>query len=491
MALAALFGYLVRLILARNLDPSSYGLFYSILAFIGIFSLFKDLGLGQAITILIPKFLVRKEFENIKSAIISAISIQFIISIFFAGAFIYVSDYLAINYFKVQFATIVIIFLAFSQALRPIGFMYAHIFQGFQKMKYYASIDFIRMAIIFIICLIGFNFSNEILSIGTYFNINLDLLTIPSFAYLITPFFLLIIYAPFLFKKTFPQFFKVKLKIKKTLIKRLLGLGVPLMISTAGWIILGHTDTLMITYFSTLDQVGFYNVAMPSANILGYISLVLISVLFPMTSELWEKNQKKKISQGIEFLHKYSVALILPLIMLMVTFPDLIISLLFGSKYIYANNALRILSIGMLFLTVARINISALSGIGKPKIGTKIVLMVVLLNILFNFILIPLWGIIGAAITTIGGFFIMMVASNVSLNKFIKIKLPIVGWLNNILIAIFFLFTITVLKYFIKIHVLIELPIVILIASLIYIKLLFLLKVINMKEINDLIKLTI
>ena len=79
---------------------------------------------------------------------------------------------------------------------------------------------------------------------------------------------------------------------------------------------------------------------------------------------------------------------------IMFSFTDLIINVLFGTDYILASNTIKILSIGMIFLILHRINTNFLSGIGKPQIITKIVYIVAIFNLIANLILIPILGII-------------------------------------------------------------------------------------------------
>ena len=53
--IATALGYGTRLFLARNLSTETFGLFYSVSAFIGLFWAFKDLGYASAIAKYIPE----------------------------------------------------------------------------------------------------------------------------------------------------------------------------------------------------------------------------------------------------------------------------------------------------------------------------------------------------------------------------------------------------------------------------------------------------
>jgi len=62
-----------------------------------------------------------------------------------------------------------------------------------------------------------------------------------------------------------------------------------------------------IGYFRTTSEVGIYNVALPSALIVLKLSVSLSLVIFPISSELWVKGEKKKLLKGLELMQKYGV----------------------------------------------------------------------------------------------------------------------------------------------------------------------------------------
>ena len=76
--LAAIFGYLIRVILSRQLSLEEFGLFYAVFTFVSFFIVFRDFGLGQALAKFIPQFLVKKEYGKIKASIKFAFFINLI-----------------------------------------------------------------------------------------------------------------------------------------------------------------------------------------------------------------------------------------------------------------------------------------------------------------------------------------------------------------------------------------------------------------------------
>ena len=111
---AAFIGYLVRIFFARNLTVEEFGLFYAVIAFLGFFGFIKGLGLDNALGFFIPKFLVKSQFQNIKNSIIYAGIILFVNNIIFLLIILIFANYLGANFFKHEFAPIVLILMAIS-----------------------------------------------------------------------------------------------------------------------------------------------------------------------------------------------------------------------------------------------------------------------------------------------------------------------------------------------------------------------------------------
>jgi len=286
-----------------------------------------------------------------------------------------------------------------------------------------------------------------------------------------------------LIKKAFPKIFSLKFRWDKKLMKDLFFFGMPVIVSSIGWLILGYTDTAVLTLFRTMKEVGLYNVVLPTVSLLFYFTAAVSTVILPMVSEMWAKKHNEKLKNGLKMIYNYSLVFILPFALLMFVFPEIILNLLFGPQYVVASNALRIISIGSIFYTIAYINLNIISGIGQPKITSYIVLAAALFNLVGNFILIPKYGIIGAAITTAIGFFIMLVISLIYISKKIGFYFNLFDNLKIIFNNIIFLIIIYLMK---NMHLDIYLKIILsFFAGFgVYLILLFLFKLLSFNELN-------
>ena len=470
-AIAALFGYLVRLVMARTLSMEDFGLFYAVFAFLGLFGIFKTLGFDKALIRFIPEFLHEKKYNELKSSIVYAASIQLITSIISILIVYFLSSYLASNYFHNEKARIVLILMAVSFMFDSFTQVLKFAFQGFKKMSYFSGIDLVRMIIILIVILIGAWLNYDILG--------------PVLAYIISPALLTIIFGLLLIK-VFPQFTKSKLIFEKNLFKKVSRYGIFVLATSFAGFILWYTDTIMITYFLGLTSVALYNVALPTAKLFLYFPRAIGGIFLPLTSEFWAKKEDALLIAGIESLYKYSAIIIIPAVFIVFSFSGPIISVFFGSNYIGAGNALKILIIGMIFATINSISINIFSGIGKPEINSKIVYSAAAFNFIANLVMIPLWGINGAAFTTTLSYLIMMVMGLIDTRRFITVKLPIWIWAKTLIAGLALVALVWALKKSISLNVFIESGIILIISAAVYFSLLFLLKIMDFGELKEL-----
>jgi O-antigen/teichoic acid export membrane protein len=479
---AAFFGYLVRIFFAHKLSSiEDFGLFYAIIAFLGLFGIFKSFGLDKALIFFIPKFLAESNTKRIKNSIIYTAIILFANNIIFLLLILLFANFLGINYFDHGLASKVLVLMAISFFIDSFVFIIKFSFQGFQRMAMFSSIDLTRMIIILSISFIFFEMGYDIFS--------------PVIAYIAAPIILIFIYAPLLYNKNSSIFIKNKFFWDKPLFKKLRKYGLQIILFSAGGIILSYSDRLMLVYFKTLEDVGVYSAVFPTAMLIWYIPMAITNVIIPLTSELWGKRLYVELKKGIELLYRFSLIVILPVSLLLFVFSNVILEIFYGTNYatygtgyLTGSIALKILAIGIIFYSFHMVNSGIFSGIGKPNINTKIIGFGAILNILLNFILIPKFGFVGAAIATMITFTSMMFFGLYILEKKNIVKIPYTKWIKTFLLSMCFLFVVNYLNMQMTMNLFIKIPIILLSSGLVYVIFLFILKLVTIPEVKELLK---
>ena len=472
-SLASVFSYLLRLLLARTLSIEEFGLYYAVFTFLSFFMFFRSFGLDSALVKYIAEFEVKKEYNKIKTAIASALLFQLVSSIIFIGILFFLSNFLAATYFKNPMASslmkILILYVPFSM----LYLFLMDILQGFQRIK---VLSFVNPVLKFLFLLLTFIF----------FKLNYNIFS-PALALVIGSGLMFLLLIPFA-SKSF-NFFKYKITNFKFITKKLFLFGLPVVMVTFGGIIISYVDTLLLIYFRTMTEVGIYNVALPTATIFLFLAGGLSTVLFPMASELWARKEKQKLSDGITLLYKYSFLLLIPFMLSVFSFAKLFIRILFGQEFVSGALSLQILLIGTLFYIVATINNTIISGIGKPKVVTKTILFAAGANFVLNLILIPFFGIEGAAFATTLSYLFVLIVSTIKLKQFIKLQSPWKSWCYTFICGAIFVGVINILKRVLVMNEWLELILAVTISVSVYILLIFVFKLVDLKEIKKYAKL--
>ena len=152
-------------------------------------------------------------------------------------------------------------------------------------------------------------------------------------------------------------------------------------------------DALMVNGLSGVAALGYYSVATAMAEGLWYGANGLALVMFPHISSL-EKEEADRITPAV-CRNAVFVTLIGAVVMFAVSRP--LILTIFGSALIPAIEPLWLLLPGIVTLTVAKIITSYLSGIGKPIYSTYLSGGSMILTVVMDLVLIPPFGINGAA----------------------------------------------------------------------------------------------
>jgi stage V sporulation protein B len=471
--IAAFFGYLIRLALARKLTVEDYGLFFAIFTLINFIAIFRDLGLGHALVKFIPEFSVKSSNSMIKSSVLIVMSIHLFMAFLISAILYFFADFLAAHYFKNGKSSVILLFFLIFFILSIFRDILRNLFQGFQKMLYF-SLMYLTENIL----LLG-----SLLYMFTMFSADIKT---AIFSYLLTYFLIIVIFS-FVSFKIF-SFFKEKFLFSKQLAKKLLKFGFFVTIGGVSGMVLLYTDTLILTYFRTLKEVGIYNVVVPTVMLLNFFGVSIIQVIYPMFSELSSINDKVNMQNLLSAVYKYLFIILIPVSFIMLSFPGLILKTLFGEQYISGALALQILVIGLLFLTMYTINSGIFDALNRPEIASKILLLGALLNFGLNLVVIPAFGIAGAALTSTLSYLVIFLISSFKIRDFVNVKIPWLSWLKIVFSGGIFILIIAFLKKLLTLNPLVEAGISIFIAGLAYLSLIYLFKIVSVQEIKEIAK---
>lgn len=174
----------------------------------------------------------------------------------------------------------------------------------------------------------------------------------------------------------------------------------PLLFSGLMLYLLNWTDLIMLGMMVDEDEVGIYNIAYKIGT-LGFLVIVTVNIIMmPKMAELYGKGDLSGLKK---FIHKSTRLIIfttLPIVAGIVGLSSYILSF-FGEEAIAGQSTLIIISAGILFSAMCGNTDQILNMTGNEKVFRNITVVCFLANISLNYLLIPVYGINGAAIASV------------------------------------------------------------------------------------------
>lgn len=175
-------------------------------------------------------------------------------------------------------------------------------------------------------------------------------------------------------------------------------------VNSLGVLSFARVDRLILSALLTPIAAATYNAAAIVFNAFMLINETMNMIVFPRAARIFESDQQIKINGLKDLYIKYAlgfVLLSLPAVIVLVVFPAPFMQLLYGDKYTSAAKILPMFALWGLTLPIARTAASILNGIGRPQVNASLTWCLVALNLTLNVLLIPPFGVIGAAIATL------------------------------------------------------------------------------------------
>ncbi|MFB6187415.1 MAG: polysaccharide biosynthesis C-terminal domain-containing protein, partial [Halobacteriaceae archaeon] len=186
--------------------------------------------------------------------------------------------------------------------------------------------------------------------------------------------------------------------------------------------ITGFTPVLNTRNATASNQVGQYRSIQPVTNTVILFLQVLTFIYLPIATRHFEESNLS----NLDILYKTSTRWIahatFPLALFYLLFGKQFITVFFGSEYSGASIALTILTIGMYSRVIAGPNGMTIKAIDRTRIDLLASLGALVTNVVLNIILIPKYGLAGAASATMAGYFVYNTIDLIIIYKYVKVS---------------------------------------------------------------------
>ncbi len=182
--------------------------------------------------------------------------------------------------------------------------------------------------------------------------------------------------------------------------KKIFAFSAAYFIAPMIFIMFSYMSQWIMVRLMDVEHVGIYSVAVKFSDILYAFGVIAGNVLSPNLSRMWEAGERHKVKSYLNLAVKINTLLLLSCAVLVHLLKDQLVPWLYGSNYL---GCLPIVGMIMIFGIVQSIN-STMSDCARliektyimPLSGT----LGLLCNLALNFLLIPKYGIVGAAAAT-------------------------------------------------------------------------------------------
>jgi len=211
-----------------------------------------------------------------------------------------------------------------------------------------------------------------------------------------------------------------------------LQVSLPLLLVAGFNVVIARTDVLMIGMFLSPEEVGLFNAASRTANLGSFVLLAINTIGAPMIASLYARDDMsglQRFAGNVAHLAFWPSLLGFAGVWL---FAKPILSL-FGAEYTVASTQLVILAFGHLINAGCGLVGSMLNVTGYHSQSARVYGYSAVFNIVLNGVLIPRYGITGAAVATM----ITTILWNVWLHRLVTHHLGVQSSIVSVLVQAF------------------------------------------------------
>ncbi len=177
-----------------------------------------------------------------------------------------------------------------------------------------------------------------------------------------------------------------------------LGIAVPFAIAGIINRLYSYSDSILMSKLLTHTELGLWSVPYKINFAFQFIPAALTASIYPAMSTLFITDREQI---GVLFVKawRYLLLVVLPITFGLWAVAEPVIVKLYGQSYLPSVPVLKILLISLVLSFLSFVTGATLNAVNKQKVQTMLLAASLLVSVTMNLILLPIFGILGAAIT--------------------------------------------------------------------------------------------
>lgn len=181
--------------------------------------------------------------------------------------------------------------------------------------------------------------------------------------------------------------------------KNWLGSAFPMMLLASLQAINAQVDVLMLGAIEGEEVVGIYYVALRYAALVSFVLLAVNTSLGPRIASLYDRQDLIGLQRLVTMSSRAILAIALPILAILVMFGEWFLAL-FGQEFVAGHTVLTILCVGQIVNSAMGSIGLILTMTGNERLAARGAGMTAVMNIALNAVLIPRYGMEGAAVSS-------------------------------------------------------------------------------------------
>ncbi len=402
-------GVLIFLLAGVLLTPDEYGLLFLVIAIVSVAQLGSDLGLAQSAARYVSDL---KETDPGSVPFILRTSIRYRLGLLalVGGAIIAFRAPIAAVLDTPELETLLmfgVVYLCFQS-------LYSYhqtLLQGFNRVELSAVLEATNSLgrVLFVVALTG-------LGLG----VTGALVGYATGAFLATA-----IGAVLLYRRFYTAY--ANTGGSRSLRNRLVEYSIPLTASQSANVLDRRVDTILVGYFLTPVAVSYYVLG---KQISEFVTVFSGSLGFSMSPTFGEQKATDSLDHAAQIYEtslQYILLLYIPAAVGLILVAQPAIDLVFGADYAGAVPVLQVLAVYIVFQSVTDVTTNGLDYLGRAKARAIAKTITSVGNVGLNILLIPLYGVVGAALATVVTFGLYTLLNVFIMHRELSLDLPMLA----------------------------------------------------------------
>lgn len=382
--LAAGIALLVEVVLARILGKEQYGIYVYAITIAGALTLVARLGRDLAILRFAPGYLVNDKWDLLRGLIrhtqAAVISVSLTLCIVAIMATIFVSDSMDPGIYPALVIAIL------SVPIAAIGYVFQFINRAFKRVV----LAMLPLNVIAPLLLIMFTITaDNIFERGLLAH---DAVIGNLASLLAAVVFMIMIY-----QRSIPA--PLKHAIPSFNVQEWRAVAITLFFVAGAHQITNQADLIMLSVLTGTDFAGLYKAATQVALLAAFPLYITNIIGVPMISELYASNRLNDLQYLLRIIVRLTTLATLVIVAMLIFSGEWILGF-FGEDFTQSYSVMTLLILGQAINTMSGAANALLVQAGHHKAAAIIVTLAAVVNIILNFLLIPPFGMVGAALAT-------------------------------------------------------------------------------------------